>query len=124
MFLNHRILEWPGLKRTIIIIQFQPPAMCRVANQQPRLPRATSSLALNASRDGASTRGWDIHRGVGHPQISSSVFLSEPLSTTGWFFWLCFAFGVEVKLVCVGTERTCNGARPTVQIDLKFILMS
>jgi len=35
--------------------QFQPPAMCRVANQQPRLPRATSSLALNASRDGAST---------------------------------------------------------------------
>ena len=32
--------------------QFQPPAMCRVANQQTRLPRATSSLALNASRDG------------------------------------------------------------------------
>jgi len=29
--------------------------MCRVANQQPRLPRATSSLAMNASRDGAST---------------------------------------------------------------------
>jgi len=29
--------------------------MCRVANQQTRLPRATSSLALNASRDGAST---------------------------------------------------------------------
>jgi len=28
--------------------------MCRVANQQTRLPRATSSLALNASRDGAS----------------------------------------------------------------------
>ena len=32
-----------------------PPAMCRVANHQTRLPRATSSLALNASRDGAST---------------------------------------------------------------------
>ena len=31
------------------------PAVCRVANQQPRLPRATSSLALNASRAGAST---------------------------------------------------------------------
>ena len=27
----------------------------QVANQQPRLPRATSSLALNACRDGAST---------------------------------------------------------------------
>jgi len=38
-----------------MIIQFQPPAMCRVANHQTRLPRATSSLALNASRDGAST---------------------------------------------------------------------
>jgi len=51
----HRIIEWPGLKRTTMIILFQPPAMCRVANQQPRLPRATSSLALNACRDGAST---------------------------------------------------------------------
>ena len=38
-----------------MIIQFQPPAMCRVVNQQTMLPRATSSLALNASRDGAST---------------------------------------------------------------------
>jgi len=38
-----------------VLIPFQPPAMCRVANQQPRLPRATSSLALNACRDGAST---------------------------------------------------------------------
>jgi len=38
-----------------MLIEFQPPAMCRVANQQPRLPRATSSLALNACRDGAST---------------------------------------------------------------------
>ena len=38
-----------------MLIQFQPPAMCRAANQQPRLPTATSSLALNACRDGAST---------------------------------------------------------------------
>ena len=37
-------IEWPGLKRTTIIMQFQPPAMCRVANHQTRLPRATSSL--------------------------------------------------------------------------------
>jgi len=43
---NHRITEWPGLQRTTMLIQFQPPAMCRVSNQQPRLPRATSSLAL------------------------------------------------------------------------------
>ena len=50
---THR--QRPGLKRTTVLIPFQPPAMCRVANQQPRLPRATSSLALNACRDGAST---------------------------------------------------------------------
>ena len=30
--------------------QFQPLAMCRGTNHQPRLPRATSSLALNASK--------------------------------------------------------------------------
>jgi len=48
-----------------VLIQFQPPAMCRVANQQPRLPRATSSLALNACRDGASTAssGTLFHEG-------------------------------------------------------------
>ena len=34
-----------------MLIEFQPPAVCRVANHQIRLPRATSSLALNASRD-------------------------------------------------------------------------
>ena len=38
-----------------MLIQFQPPAVCGVANQQTRLPRATSSLALDACRDGAST---------------------------------------------------------------------
>jgi len=29
--------------------------MCRITNQQTRLPRATSSLVLIAFRDGAST---------------------------------------------------------------------
>jgi len=53
--MNCRMIEWPGLKSTTMIIWFQPPAMCRVANHQTRLPRATSSLTLNASRDGASS---------------------------------------------------------------------
>ena len=57
--MNPRILERPGLKRTTMTITFQPPAVCKVANQQTRLPRATSSLALNASRDGASTASLD-----------------------------------------------------------------
>jgi len=50
-----RITEWPGLQKSTMLMQFQPPAMCRVTNQQTRLPRATSSLALNASTDVAST---------------------------------------------------------------------
>jgi len=37
-----------------MLITFQPAAMCRVVNQQTRLPRATSSLALDACRDGVS----------------------------------------------------------------------
>ena len=52
---HHSIIEQPGLKRTTMVIEFQLPAMCRVTNHHTRLPRATSSLALNASRDGAST---------------------------------------------------------------------
>jgi len=44
---NYRIIEWPGLKRTTVIIELQPPAMCRVANHQTRLPRATSCLDVN-----------------------------------------------------------------------------
>ena len=45
----HRIIEWPGLKRTTMLTQFQPPAVCRVTNHQPRLPRATSSLGHRIS---------------------------------------------------------------------------
>ena len=51
----HRIIGCPGLKRITMIINFKPPAMCRVTNHYTRMPRATSSLALNASRNGAST---------------------------------------------------------------------
>ena len=52
---SYGIIEWTGLKRTTMIIHFQPPDMCRVAKHQSRLPRTTSSLALNASRDRATT---------------------------------------------------------------------
>jgi len=48
-----------------MLIEFQPPAVCRVANHQTGLSRATAVLALNACiqavlalnacRDGAST---------------------------------------------------------------------
>jgi len=53
--------------------QFQPPAMCRVTNQQTRLPRATSSLALNASR------GWSTHSLLGQPVPVHHHPLSEEI---------------------------------------------
>ena len=60
--------------------------MCRVANHQIRLPRATSSLALNASRDGASTASLgNLFQSVTTlctttlPPAASAVF--SPLST-------------------------------------------
>jgi len=44
-----RITEWPGLKRTTVIIESQPPAMGRVTNHQTRLPRRCPALALPSS---------------------------------------------------------------------------
>ena len=81
---HHRTIEWPGLKRTTMIIQFQPPAMCRAANHQPRLPRATSSLALNACRDGASTASlgnlWTVrHHPLGE-KLPPNIQPKPPLS--------------------------------------------
>jgi len=73
----HRIREWPGLKMTTMPIQFQPPAMCRVANQQTRLPRATSSLALNACRDGASTPPWATCSVHHHPWANSACLVAQ-----------------------------------------------
>ena len=70
--------EWPGLKRTTVIISSQPPAMCRVANQQPRLPRATSSLALNACRDGASIPPWATCSVRHHPLGEKSPLRIQP----------------------------------------------
>ena len=53
---DHRILEWSRLQRTTMLIQFQPLLCAELpTTKQTRLPRATSSLALNAARDGEST---------------------------------------------------------------------
>jgi len=89
----HRIIEWPGLQRATVLIQFQPPAMCRVANQQTRLPRATSSLALNACRDGASTAS------LGN-LFQCSMMLWEPgmsLHQTQSHTAPCFVLGLEIQ---------------------------
>ena len=65
--------------------------MCRVTNQQTRLPRATSSLALNACMDGASTAslGKEEHRTSpgkrGIPAASPNI--NHP-----FWFWLAASF--------------------------------
>ena len=53
--------------------------MCRVANHQTRLPRATSSLALNASRDGASTASLGKRRKLAGCQKAVSSILESYL---------------------------------------------
>ena len=49
---NHR-MAWVAKEHSAHPVP--TPCYVQVTNQQPRLPRATSSLALNACRDGAST---------------------------------------------------------------------
>jgi len=51
----HRIIEWPGLKRTTMIIQLQPP--CYVQGHQPADQAAQSHIYLGLE----CLQGWDIH---------------------------------------------------------------
>jgi len=52
---RHRIIEWFGLRGTLKIISFQPPAIGRDTSLQTRLLTAPSSLDVIASREGTST---------------------------------------------------------------------
>ena len=47
---NHRIIEWPGLKRTTMLIYFQPPAMCSDANHQTRQLYVQTSMLWACSQ--------------------------------------------------------------------------
>ena len=72
---DHRILEWSRLQRTTMLIQFQPLLCAELpTTKQTRLPRATSSLALNAARQG---RG--IHSLLGQPVPVPHLPLGEKL---------------------------------------------
>jgi len=53
---DHRIIEWPGLKRTTVIIEFQPPAMCRVTTNQSHIRPGLECL-----------QGCGIHSLLGQP---------------------------------------------------------
>jgi len=51
----HRITEWPGLKRTTVIIEFQPP--CYVQGHQPPDQAAQSHIHPGLE----CLQGWGIH---------------------------------------------------------------
>jgi len=92
---SHRIIEWPGLKRTTMLISFQPPSMCRVSNQQTRLPRATSSLALNACR-------------MGHPQPPRD-FKSFLFSDIAFLKYNCCIRVLKKELLKINVLVTLGG---------------
>ena len=66
-------MAWVGKDLKDHLVSFNPPAMFRVTNLQTRLPRTTSSLALYASRDGASTAS------LGNPIQCTTGVLSRKL---------------------------------------------
>ena len=123
MHVYHRTKEWPGLKRTTMLMQFQPPAMCRVANQQTRLPRATSSLASNASRDRAVP--FVAAPPEAHPGswlISRSCFpLSKAVHDTSAQEYSCILHQVQViQCVCrqwweAQSRKACFEELPTCE---------
>ena len=53
--MNHRIIGWPGLKRTTMTIKFQPP--CYVQGRQPPDQAAQSHIQPGLE----CLQGWGIH---------------------------------------------------------------
>ena len=58
---NHRIIEWPGLKRTTMIIQSQP--LCYVQDGQPPHQVAQSHIQPGLE----CLQGWGTHSLLGQP---------------------------------------------------------
>jgi len=56
---NHRIVEWPGLKRTIMIIKLQPP--CYAQGCQPLDQAAQSHIQPGLE----CLQGWGLHNLLG-----------------------------------------------------------
>ena len=59
--IHHRIIEWPGLKRTTMIIEFQPP--CYVQGRQPADQAAQSHIQPGLE----CLQGWGICNLLGQP---------------------------------------------------------
>ena len=57
----HRVIEWPGLKRTTVIIEFQPPRYVR--GHQPLDQAAQSHIQPGLE----CLQRWGIHHLLGQP---------------------------------------------------------
>ena len=67
-----------GWKVPQISSSFNLPAMGRVTSHYTRLPRATASLALSASRDGASTTSLgNLFQCITTPWVKKSLLISN-----------------------------------------------
>jgi len=61
IYMKHRIIEWTGLKRTIMIIQFQP---CFYVQGHQPLDQAVQSHIQSGLE---CLQGWGIHSILGQP---------------------------------------------------------
>jgi len=69
---THRIIEWPELKRTTMLIQFQPP--CCVHVDQPPDQAAQSHIQPGLE----CLQGWGIHSLLGQPvQCITTVWVKN-----------------------------------------------
>jgi len=65
---NCKIIEWPGLKRTTMLIEFPPP--CYVQGHQPLDQAAQSHIQPGLE----CLQGWGIHSLLGQPvQVSKKL---------------------------------------------------
>ena len=79
--------------------------MCKVTNHQTRLPRATFTLALNASRDGASTASLgNLFQVCHHPWWWNLMFPLQPCSRIQKLYF-CDAESVQGRSPCSGQKE-------------------
>ena len=76
---NHRIIQWPGLKRTTMIIEFQPP--CYMQGHQPPEQAAQSHIQPGLK----CIQGWGIHSLLG--QCASGLAASLASFPKTWVFF-------------------------------------
>ena len=105
--LNHRIIEWPGLKRTTMIIEFQPP--CHVQGRQPPDQAAQSHIQPGLE----CLQGWGIHNLLGQnvlhicfgdqltkraDDLSVILILTSFCNLIDCFMWMSWNYFLKWKL--------------------------